>query len=63
MYGNLWYREKQADPGPEWENFLITVPAAKIPLKSRLKSAFPSPIKDLIRKREGDPNVIADRRK
>ena len=62
MYGNLWYREKQASIGPEWENYVITVPASDMPLKSKLRSMVPSPIKDLIRrKKPEDSNVIPDR--
>jgi hypothetical protein len=62
MYGNLWYREPQAEPGPEWENFVVHLPAPKMTLADRVKSAIPIGIKGALKPRKvEDGHVIANR--
>jgi hypothetical protein len=65
MYGNLWYKEVNVKGGPEWEDLQIgaRVPVGSESLKSKVKSFVPSSIKDLVRGKKEDANVIADRLK
>jgi hypothetical protein len=67
LYGNLWYKELDVKPGPEWEDFTIfNAPAAVAEansIVSKLKAAVPPGIKDFIKGRPSrhDANVIKDR--
>jgi hypothetical protein len=67
LYGNLWYKELDVAPGPEWEDFTIFRTPATKPEKSlmkKLKAAVPPGIKDLIKGRataRPDDFVITNR--
>jgi len=62
MYGNLWHREVQATPGPEWENFVIKPSPPKLTLAGKVKSVVPREVKALIKaKGVPDVNVMAGR--
>jgi hypothetical protein len=65
MYGNLWYKEVKVNGGPEWEDLQIRTkaPVDNTTLKSRVKALVPSTVKDLVRGRKADANVISDRLK
>jgi len=61
MYGNLWYREKQTNDGPRWEDFVIHLAAPRPSLPDRIKSIVPAQVKGWVKpKREVDNNVISN---
>jgi hypothetical protein len=66
MYGNLWYKEKEVNGCPAWEDFVVKakVPVVAPPtLTDKVKSFVPPSVKDMIRgKKHEDANVIANRR-
>src|SRR5215472_2736618 len=62
MYGNLWYRQKQTNDGPRWEDFVIHLAAPRPSLQDRLKSMVPAQVKGWMKPRkEEDKNVISNR--
>jgi hypothetical protein len=68
LYGNLWYKEIDVQPGPEWEDLKISrgpAPMADKSLVGRLKAAVPPQIKRKIKGYLARPDnqVIPDRLK
>jgi hypothetical protein len=61
IYGNLWYREKQTNDGPRWEDFVIQRPAPRRTLQDRIKSIVPAQVKGWVKPRkDDDKNVISN---
>jgi hypothetical protein len=65
MYGNLWYKEVKVQEGPAWEDLRIgaKAPASSTTLKARVKAFVPASVKDLVKGKRNDVNVVADRLK
>jgi hypothetical protein len=65
LYGNLWYKELDVAPGPEWEDFTIFKSPAPVEksLFSKLKAAVPPGVKHIIKGRPARPDshVISNR--
>jgi hypothetical protein len=63
LYGNFWYHAQPAKPGPAWEDFVIKTQSelAELSLKGRIKSAVPVQIKNFMRPKRHDADVIANR--
>jgi hypothetical protein len=65
MYGNLWYRQKQTNDGPRWEDFVIHLGALRPSIQDRIKSIVPAQVKGWVKpkREEDDKHVISNRLK